>query len=69
MTWEFRVTRKNVEGVDLFGLCEVYYDKRGNVKGYTEWIDPNGWNSTEDLKITLKHMIEAMNRPEFIPEY
>lgn len=68
MTWEFRYSRKNVEGVELFGLVEVYYDESGKVNGYTDWIDPNGWDNIEDLKITLEHMVKAMSKPEFIPE-
>lgn len=68
MSWNFRITTKQVEGVTLFGICEVYYDKKGRVKGHTDWRDPNGWDNKEDLKITLENMLKAFDRPDFHPK-
>lgn len=66
MSWNFRITTKQVGDTTLYGLCEVYYRKDGSVKGYTDWIDPNGWNNKEDLKITLENMLKAFDKPEFL---
>lgn len=49
----------------LYGIVEVMYDKNGNVKGWTDFIDPNGWKNEKDLKMTLEYMLQAFNRPVF----
>jgi hypothetical protein len=74
MTWEFRLARKVVNynhplkgdiSTTLYGLVEVYYDSEGKVKGWTDFIDPNGWDNVEDLRVTLEKMLKALDKPLF----
>lgn len=74
MTWEFRLAQKVVEfdhpikGKQdriLYGVVEVYYGKDGKVKGWTDFIDPNGWEDVDDLRLTLEKMLSAFGKPMF----
>lgn len=68
MSWNFRVTKKTINGEILYGVSEVYYNKDGSVSGWVEkWRDPNGWGDKEDLRITLQNMLDALDREEFVP--
>lgn len=61
----YRIGRKKHLGVTLYGLIEVYYYKDGKVSGWTDFIDPNGWEDVDDLKATIKHMSDAFDKPIF----
>ena len=71
MSWEYRVARKEVhypsssEKVEPFGIIEVYYNNKGEVKGWTNFIDPNGWKDIDDLKGTIELMSKAFQKPVF----
>lgn len=69
MSWEFRLAEKDVthneKTTTLYGLVEVYYSKSGKVDGWTDFIDPNGWDNVEDLKVTLQKMLAALDKPVF----
>lgn len=67
MSWNYRVSTKTVDGVVLYGVVEVYYDSDGNANGWTDFVDPNGWEDIDDLKGTLSLMLEAMDKPLFEP--
>ena len=63
MTWNYRLA-KNKDG--FYGIVEVYYDKEGEVTGWTEdFINPNYWEDSEDVKNTLQKMLEAFDKPLF----
>lgn len=65
MTWNYRVSKKSDKYGDIYGIVEVYYDNEGEVTGRSDFIDPNYWDNTEDLKGTLKLMLEAFDKPLF----
>lgn len=74
MTWEYRLAQKVVnynhpitgnKDTVLYGIVEVYYDKQGKVEGWTDFIDPNGWDNIDDLQVTLEKMSSAFNKPLF----
>lgn len=66
MTWNYHVSKKFDQHADtLYGIVEVYYDEEGNVVGWSDFIDPNYWTDPEDLKGTLKLMLEAFDKPLF----
>lgn len=63
MTWNYRLA-KNKD--DLYGIVEVYYDKEGQVTGWTQdFIDPNYWEDAKGVKNTLQKMLEAFDKPLF----
>lgn len=63
MTWNYRLA-KNKD--DLYGIVEVYYDKGGEVTGWTQdFIDPNYWEDAKSVKNTLQKMLEAFDKPLF----
>jgi hypothetical protein len=65
MSWNYRVAKKVGKDFDVYGIVEVYYDTDGSVKGWTDFIDPNGWDDISDLKGTLELMLKAFEHPEF----
>lgn len=65
MTWNYRVSKTHDSGEILYGIVEVYYDEEGEVVGWSDFIDPNYWDNPEDLKGTLKLMLEAFDKPLF----
>lgn len=74
MTWDYRLAQKVVsfshpikgeQQTVLYGIVEVYYDEQGKVKGWTNFIDPNGWETVDDLRITLEKMLSAFGKPMF----
>ncbi len=74
MSWEYRLAKKVqnvVHPIDgekeytTYGIVEVYYDNTGAVDGWTDFINPNDWDNTEDLKLTLEKMLKAFDKPMF----
>lgn len=66
MSWNYRVARGFAGGEPYYGIVEVYYDETGEVTGWSGFIDnPNGWDDVDELKITLKLMLKAFDRPIF----
>lgn len=74
MTWEYRLAQKVVnydhpltgnQNTVLYGIVEVYYDKQGRVEGWTDFINPNGWEDVDDLRFTLEKMLSAFGKPMF----
>lgn len=67
--WNYRVATKDAEGDSVHclehGIVEVYYNKDGEVEDWTDFVDVNGWVSVEELKGTLKLMLEACDKPVF----
>lgn len=68
MGWNHRVIKK-VEKDDTqvwYGIHEVYYDKDGNVDGYT--MEPRRLlgENIDELRWTLEKMIEALEKPVLI---
>lgn len=63
MTWNFRVVRESTGGLQWHSIREVYYDRRGEVDGWTEEpVAPLG-ESLDELRADLARMAEALNRP------
>lgn len=74
MSWDFRLAQKWVkynhplkgeQEICLYGIVEVYYDEQGKVEGWTDFIDPNGWEDVDDLRVTLEKMLSAFGKPMF----
>ena len=65
MSWNYRVAKKVVNGEPSYGIVEVYYDDIHEVTGWSDFIDPNGWDNIDDLKGTLNLMLKAFDRPMF----
>lgn len=74
MSWDFRLAQKVVnydhpttraKDTVLYGIVEVYYDEKDAVKGWTDFIDPNGWENVDDLRLTLEKMLSAFGKPMF----
>jgi hypothetical protein len=71
MTWNYRVIKeKNKEYLDLdkedayfFAIHEVYYDENEKPITCTEDpVYPSG-TSLKDLKVDIKHYLQALKRP------
>ncbi len=61
-TWNYRVFKAVHAGVEEFSIREVYYDKAGNVSGYTKSaVDPYG-QSIQELRDDLHKMLEATDK-------
>ena len=67
MSWNYRYCKKVINDTEVYGICEVYYDKDGNVEAWSDWKDPNCWEDLSDLRGTLELMLKAFERDEFIP--
>lgn len=73
MTWNYRVAKKNAVDYDgsnitLYGLIGVYYNEQGEPYGWSDFIDPNGWDDIDDLKGTLELMLRDFDKPVFEQE-
>ena len=78
MSWSYRIcTKKLVSDVcdmdtgkvletyteDQFGICEVYYNDKGDITFTSEnFIEPYG-ETLEDLKTSLNMMKESFDKP------
>jgi hypothetical protein len=60
-SWNYRVVRYAVQGVDLFGIVEVYYSA-GEPTGYAP-ASVEGWETVDDLQGTVARMAEALAKP------
>lgn len=60
MTWNHRVVKWKDE--QWFAICEVFYNKGGEVIAHTDAIDVSG-ESIEELRETLKRMLECLDKP------
>lgn len=50
MSWNYRIMKRVIGGVDLYEIHEVYYRSDGSIKGWTEMsITPTG-KDIEELK-------------------
>ena len=50
MTWNYRVVvEKDVTGDDVYSIREVYYAKRGEIRGWTDPVTLSGFESIKDL--------------------
>lgn len=73
MSWNYRVCKKlssykvdlsnDVYEEDCFGICEVYYNDKGEITFTSEnFIEPYG-ETLEELKRNLESMQKAFNLP------
>jgi hypothetical protein len=63
MTWNYRVFKTTEDGVESFDIHEVYYDKSGKPRSFTENPCRPYGHSVEELKADLIYMLEAVNLP------
>jgi hypothetical protein len=68
MSWNYRLTKEIIthkylaEPEILFGIREVFYDKEGNINGFSEEPDVIS-DSIEGMKDILTKMLESCNKP------
>lgn len=61
MHWNHRVVRF-VEDETYFGICEVFYED-GKVMAHTENPVALCGESVEELRETLQHMLDCLDKP------
>ena len=49
MSWNNRIFKHEKDGEEYFGIHETYYDKDGNIEGWTENPISGLYDSVEDL--------------------
>ena len=62
MTWNYRVCKYEVNDQTLYAVREVYYDDDGLPDGFCD-ASVDNWESVEDLRGTLEHMLRAFDAP------
>ncbi len=60
--WNYRIVKKTVDGEDLYGIHEYYYDADGRY-GWTEDAVEVIADSVEGIKWVLESMMLALDRP------
>ncbi|WP_285644998.1 hypothetical protein [Pseudomonas sp. NBRC 100443] len=62
--WNYRVLMRHdtIEG-EIYEIHEVYYDENGDISMWTEHPAELSEGSVEDLRDTLKHMLDALRKP------
>lgn len=64
--WNYRVIKHESLDETVYGLHEVYYDKKGKPNGYTENAVAVG-DTVEELKEVLKMMLSDITKnPEVL---
>ena len=66
MTWNYRVSTSKNEHGRVFGIIEVYYDKKHKADGHSdpETFSPlSGWENYKYLKATYETIKEAFKQP------
>lgn len=65
--WNYRVVKRIWnhkylhEPMELFDICEVYYDENGDIHGMSGGLITE--DSLDDLRQTLQWMLESLDKP------
>ena len=65
--WNYRVVKRIWnhkylhEPMELFDICEVYYDENGDIDYITDSLITE--ESIDDLRKTLQWMLESLDKP------
>ena len=65
--WNYRVVKRIWnhkylhEPMELFDICEVYYDENGDIDYMTEGLITE--ESIDDLRKTFQWMLESLDKP------
>lgn len=63
MSWNYRIMKRVIDGVDVHEIHEVYYNPDGSIKAWTETsITPTG-EDLEELKKDFSHQLLAFDSP------
>lgn len=63
MSWNYRIMKRVIGGVDAYEIHEVYYRSDGSIKGWTEMsITPTG-KDIEELKKDFAQQLLAFESP------
>ena len=62
MTWNYRVIREVVERDEIFNICEVFYDSKGEINGWTNPVRCYG-TSLENLSDDINKQSHALLKP------
>jgi hypothetical protein len=55
MTWRYQPVFIETDNGHQFGICEVHFDAKGQLEGWTEIIEPAG-DTIEELRESLAQM-------------
>lgn len=64
--WNYRVFREPIDGVGIYQIIEVYYDKNGIVAWSNNTANILVWSDLEDLKQTVEVLPGAFQKPVLI---
>jgi len=56
MHWNYRIIKKKIKNLELYGLFEVFYDEEDNIDGTTTKPEFGWFQSVEDLLETVTMM-------------
>jgi len=60
--WKYRVMKRVFDCEEFYGIYEVFYNKKGEIKSHsTEPVEPHG-NTLEELKQDIEWMLEATKK-------
>jgi hypothetical protein len=62
VSWNYRVCRYTIEGIELFSILEVYYNDAGEPDGYCA-ASLAKWETLEDLTGTVANLQSALTKP------
>lgn len=66
MSWNYRILAEVVGDYTEYYVAEVYYDKDGNPKAWSDREEFNalrGWEDLEDLRGTIQQIQAALDKP------
>jgi len=63
MSWNYRILRKSDENLYLYYIAEVYYDKKGIIKGWCDRKDILEWDDLRDLNVTIRLLQDVIGKP------
>ncbi len=64
MSWNYRVVRmRDPDGTESLHVCEVYYDKDGAPRSYTEHAAGAMGESLTEICESLDRMIACLDKP------
>ena len=62
MIWNYRIVSEEAPDGEFYQIYEVYYDE-GKIIGMTEAPCKPYGDDVEDLRLNLKQMLQALDRP------
>jgi hypothetical protein len=67
-TWNHRIIAVREEREDFFQIHEVHYDDDWQIEGWTENAVTVVGDSTDEIRMTLHHMLRCLDKPILIEQ-